>query len=258
VKIAVAAKGRDLDSETCGRFGFCPYILVIDLETMEYEAIPTESLGKREEPAKVLASILGLGVEAIIVGFMSPRLLAPLTGKGFDVVTGVSGKVGEVVEAYRKKKLGSAIFEIPASRKKTRQEIRWALRTTGKEFLSIIPVLVSVILLVGLCETFINRKFLLSIFSGHPLKDSFMGALWGSILIGNPVNSYVIGDMLLKNGVSLYAVAAFLTTWVTVGLIQLPVEIETLGVRFAISRTLASIVVSILVAIITTVIIGAF
>ena len=250
MKVAVAAKGKDLNAQVCERFGSCPYILIIDTETLEYEVLPAGNLSPRSFPAEVLTNILRMGASTVIAGFMSPRLVGPLTSKGIEVVTGVRGSVAEVVDAYRKKKLDTlaASESVINIRGKTAEEVRWALRKTGREFLSIVPVLIGVILLIGLCEAFINKKFLLSIFSGNPLEDSIMGAFWGSILIGNPVNSYVIGDVLLKNGVSLYAVAAFLTTWVTVGFVQLPVEIEILGARFAISRLLVSVLVFIMVA----------
>ncbi len=260
MKIAVAAKGSDLNARVCERFGSCPYILVIDIDSFEYEAFPVSKLGKQGVPAEIIANILRLGVKGIIVGFMSPRLSGPLVSKGFEVITGVSGKVEDVVSAYREKKLEKVSVDgkVVDVWGKTREDVKWALQKTGKEFLSIIPVLVSVILLVGLCETFISRKFLLSIFSGKPLRDSVMGAFWGSVLIGNPVNSYVIGDVLVKNGVSLYAVAAFLTTWITVGFIQLPVEIETLGMRFALGRTVASFFVSIIISFLAVLILQIF
>ncbi len=260
MKIAVAANGPDLDASVCERFGRCPYILIIDTKTMEFEAKPASSLGRPEAPQEVAASILNTEVKTIIVGFMSPRLAIPLAGKGFEVVTGVRGKVEDVIRTYLSNKAASAgsPTKVLSLKGKTREDLRVALKTTGAEFLSIIPVLVTVILLIGLSETFMNRKFLLSIFSGEPLRDSLMGAFWGSILIGNPVNSYVIGDVLLKNGVSLYAVASFLTTWITVGFIQLPVEMDTLGARFAIARTLASVVVSVVVAYLTVVVLQIF
>ena len=50
-------------------------------------------------------------------------------------------------------------------------------------------------------------------------------------------------------GISLYAVTAFIVAWVTVGMIQLPAEAAILGKRFAILRNFLSFLLSIAVAI---------
>ncbi len=114
-----------------------------------------------------------------------------------------------------------------------------------------LPIIFSVLLLFGLYRVFVPQNFLVNVFKGNLIIDSFLGALFGSILAGNPVNSYVIGGELLKNGVSLYAVTAFLVTWVTVGFVQLPAEILFLGKSFAIKRNLLSFLLSFIVAICT-------
>ena len=65
-------------------------------------------------------------------------------------------------------------------------------------------------------------------------------------MVGNPVNSYVIGESLLKAGVGLSGVLALMMAWVTVGLVQLPMEAEALGMRFGVVRNLAGFVVAVL------------
>jgi len=46
----------------------------------------------------------------------------------------------------------------------------------------------------------------------------------------------LLGGELPNRGVSLVAVTAFIVSWVTVGIVQLPAEILLLGARFAIYR----------------------
>ena len=70
------------------------------------------------------------------------------------------------------------------------------------------------------------------------------------------INSYVIGETLLKMGVSLFGVTALMLTWVSVGLIQLPVEIATLGTRFAVLRNAAAFVIAMIVAVLTAILAG--
>ncbi len=99
-----------------------------------------------------------------------------------------------------------------------------------------LPVMVGVIMLVGLFQAFVSRHWVASLFTGQPLFDAFFGAIFGSVLTGNPVNSYVIGKGLLDVSAGLAGITAFILTWVTVGLIQLPAEITAVGTRFALIR----------------------
>lgn len=125
-----------------------------------------------------------------------------------------------------------------------------------KSFANILPILIGVVLLMGLFKIYIPSNLISSIFTGNLFTDTFSGSLIGSISAGNPITSYIIGGELLKQGVSLYAVTAFITAWVTVGIIQLPAEISTLGKRFALIRNLLSFLFSIIVAILTVLLLG--
>jgi len=120
-----------------------------------------------------------------------------------------------------------------------------------KSFGASLPVLIGVILLIGLFKSYIPSKLISSVFTGEIFRDTFLGSTIGSILAGNPITSYIIGGELLKEGVSLFAVTAFIIAWVTVGIIQLPAEASILGKRFALIRNILSFLFSILVAIVT-------
>ena len=97
-----------------------------------------------------------------------------------------------------------------------------------------------------------------AVFSGNALLDTLFGTGLGSILAGNPLNSYVIGGELLQQGVSLYAVTAFIAAWVTIGLVQLPAEMAALGKKFALIRNTLSMVLCIAISILTVVTYYAF
>ena len=125
-----------------------------------------------------------------------------------------------------------------------------------RQFMNLLPVLLSVVLLIGLFNAFASKDFLTSIFSNNLASDTLWGACCGSILAGNPVNSYVIGGELLKYGVSLSSVTALMITWVTVGLVQLPAEMAALGRRFALLRNAFSFILSIPIAILTVMILN--
>jgi uncharacterized membrane protein YraQ (UPF0718 family) len=91
---------------------------------------------------------------------------------------------------------------------------------------------------------FLSAEFLPSLFSGGMGWDSFWGACLGSLFAGNPISSYIIGAQMLDVGVSIVAVTAFICSWVTVGLVQLPAESTALGWRFAVLRNASCFVLS--------------
>lgn len=134
---------------------------------------------------------------------------------------------------------------------------RSVLRSFRKAFNSFkvtSPMLLGVILLVGIIQKSIPRYIITSVFSNNIFKDTLIGAVAGSISLGNPITSYIIGGELFKSGVSLYAVTAFMVAWVTIGLIQLPAEAQSLGKKFALLRNIFSFCLSVIIAIITVMI----
>ena len=130
-------------------------------------------------------------------------------------------------------------------------QIKEATQKTWNAFKRSIPMLVGILLLISLAIEAIPKSFYSKVFSGHPFLDPFLGAIFGSIATGNPLNSYIIGGELMNQGVSLVAVTAFILSWVTVGIIQLPAESIMLGRRFAILRNIFSFIAAIIVAILT-------
>ena len=122
-----------------------------------------------------------------------------------------------------------------------------------KNFGVMLPVLLGVILLIGLFKTYITSDLISSVFRGDLFQDTLLGSVIGSVSAGNPITSYIIGGELLKEGVSLFAVTAFIAAWVTVGIIQLPAEASILGKRFALTRNVFSFIFAILVSIATVI-----
>jgi len=131
-----------------------------------------------------------------------------------------------------------------------------AIAKSAKMLWNVFPLMLGTILLVSLLVTLIPQSFYLKVFQGNQFLDPFIGSFIGSISAGNPLISYILGGELLKQGVSLIAVTAFIVAWVTVGFIQLPAESMILGKRFAFLRNLFSFILAIIVAVITVLILG--
>ena len=114
------------------------------------------------------------------------------------------------------------------------------------------PVIIGVLLVISLLNPLLEQ-FYPQIFTGNYVIDPLFGAIAGSISFGIPVASYILGGELLKKGVSLLAVAAFLLSWSTVSIAMLPIEIASLGKKFALLRNCWCFFTSIIIAILTIV-----
>ena len=130
------------------------------------------------------------------------------------------------------------------------------LQKSSLSFLAIAPLLLGIIGLVGLFQVLVTPEMLSSLFRGNPLIDTLVGTLTGAAAAGNPLISYLIGGELLTQGVSLYAVSAFILSWVTLGFIQLPAEVEVFGGHFTLYRNILAFVFTIIIAVLTTLSLG--
>ena len=134
---------------------------------------------------------------------------------------------------------------------KEKNNIKDAFNKSLKGFLSMLPMLLAILLLLGIFDVYITKDILLSFFISDNFVNTITGTLLGGVLTGNPMISYILGGELTDAGVSLYAVTAFILSWVTIGLVQLPAEVEVFGLRFTFYRTLFTFITTILVSLAT-------
>ena len=129
-----------------------------------------------------------------------------------------------------------------------KQRLNQAWRESMQSLWMILPMLLAVIGLIGLFETLITPQMLKSLFNGSVLHEMVVGVLAGGISVGQPFLSYAIGGELLQDGVSLYAVTAFILSFVTLGVVQLPLEWSLFGSRFTLVRNLLSLFFAFLIS----------
>ena len=261
MKIAISAEGPDLDARVGDKFGTSKYLLIIDLDSGDLEATPNPGAsGQRGAGMQAVVLAISRDIQAVLTGYCSPAVRSHLAASGIEVLGGLTGTVGEVVESFKKGDLREHIkAEIASESGKGRFDraaLVQALRSSGNQFSALLPILIGVVLLIGLFNVLISKDVLASIFSGNLALDTLWGACFGSILAGSPISSYVIGGELLDYGISLFAVTAFILTWVTVGLVQLPAEIAALGSKFAVLRTALCFVLSLPIAVLTVVVVN--
>jgi predicted Fe-Mo cluster-binding NifX family protein len=102
-KIVVSATGKTLEAEVEPRFGRTPYFVLIDPETLEYEAVANRQNLEAAQGAGIQAASLVAQYhpEALLTGYCGPKAYHVLLAAGIPVFLHVSGLVGEVVEQYR-------------------------------------------------------------------------------------------------------------------------------------------------------------
>ncbi len=101
MKIAVSSTSKTLDSAVEARFGRCPYFLIVNPATLEFEAIANENVelmgGVGIQSAQLIAE---KGVSVLLTGSVGPNAVKVLEQGGVRVVTGVSGTVLLAVQQF--------------------------------------------------------------------------------------------------------------------------------------------------------------
>ncbi|HOO77501.1 MAG TPA: NifB/NifX family molybdenum-iron cluster-binding protein [bacterium] len=109
MKIAITATGPTLEDRVDPRFGRCSWFLVVDPETLEFEALenPHGSLGGGAgiQSAQLMAE---RNVGAVLTGNCGPNAHRVLTGAGIEVISGCGGAVSEAIADFAAGRLRSA------------------------------------------------------------------------------------------------------------------------------------------------------
>jgi predicted Fe-Mo cluster-binding NifX family protein len=257
LKIAVSADSPDLNAKVGSRFGTSKYFIIVDRDTMDFEAVANPGASTYQgSGVQAVVLVISKKVDTVLTGYCSPTAIGHLTTNGIQVLAGVVGTVGKVVQMYKKGKLQrqpGVKSGLEAGVKIDKTTLIHALSNSVNQIIRLLPVLTGVVLLIGLFSSFISKELLSSVFSGNIAIDTLLGASLGSIFAGSPINSYIIGGEFLEYGISLFAVTALIISWVTVGIVQLPAEIAALGIRFALVRNAVSFALSLIIAFFTVV-----
>ncbi|MBN2720613.1 MAG: 4Fe-4S binding protein [Proteobacteria bacterium] len=103
MKIAITSMGPTLDDRVEARFGRCPYFVIIDTESMRFEAIenPNTALGGGAgiQSAQLMAE---KDVRAILTGNCGPNAFQVFRAAGVEVIVGMSGLVRDVVDRFKR------------------------------------------------------------------------------------------------------------------------------------------------------------
>ena len=127
-----------------------------------------------------------------------------------------------------------------------------------KNFASTLPMIIAITGLIGLFQTYITPSMLSNLFGFSDISDILIGTLTGAISSGNGAVSYVVAEGLKTQGVSIYALSAFILAWVTLGFIQIPAEASIFGLKFTFIRNILALISTILISYLAVVTTGIF
>jgi predicted Fe-Mo cluster-binding NifX family protein len=102
MKIAVSAAGATLDTPVDPRFGRCANFLIVDTDTMAFEAFGNDA-GALGGGAGIQAAqfVASKGVSGVLTGNVGPNAMRTLSAAGVKVYTGATGTVADAVKAFK-------------------------------------------------------------------------------------------------------------------------------------------------------------
>ncbi len=109
MKICVSATGNNLEAQLDPRFGRCAYLVIVDSETMQFEAIPNTAAGATGGAGiQAAQTITNKSVKAVVTGNVGPNAFGALSAAGIEIATLATGTVKDAVEKYIRGELGKA------------------------------------------------------------------------------------------------------------------------------------------------------
>ncbi len=109
MNIAITATEPTLDAKVDPRFGRCPFFLIVDTDTMKFEALENPNLmlggGAGIQSAQLMA---GKSVQFVLTGNCGPNAYQTLSAAGIEVIIGCSGAAEDVVEQFKAGQLNAA------------------------------------------------------------------------------------------------------------------------------------------------------
>ncbi len=107
MKICVTATAGDLNAQVDPRFGRCQYFVIVDSETMAFEAMANEAIAAPGGAGiQAAQAMVNKGVDVVISGNIGPNAFQVLSTAGVKIATGAYGTVQEATEMYKSGKLG--------------------------------------------------------------------------------------------------------------------------------------------------------
>jgi uncharacterized membrane protein YraQ (UPF0718 family) len=117
------------------------------------------------------------------------------------------------------------------------------LKSGGKMFLGILPLLVFAFIIAGMIQVLVPREFVIKYLGAESgFKGIMIGCVAGALTPGGPFISFPIVASIWKAGAGIGTVVAFVTAWSLWAVGRLPYEISLIGPKFALIRFASTLV----------------
>jgi uncharacterized membrane protein YraQ (UPF0718 family) len=117
------------------------------------------------------------------------------------------------------------------------QKIAQSFRIARNTLVKMLPMLLAIFGLIGLFQEFVPPELVYKYLNdSNGYMALLFGAIAGSISIGPPLAAYPLAETLIASGAWPPAIAAFILSWISVGIVTLPLEGSIFGYRFALLR----------------------
>ncbi len=104
LRVCISSVGETLDSEVDDEFGMCEYFIIVDPDTMEYEAVLNEaSHSPTGTGAMAAQAVVDLEVDVVLTGFVGPHAKRILSDAGIRIVQGFEGTVRGALERFTRR-----------------------------------------------------------------------------------------------------------------------------------------------------------
>jgi predicted Fe-Mo cluster-binding NifX family protein len=106
MKIAITSNGANLDAPTSPVFGRCPIVVLVETETLQFEAIENPAIAASSGAGIQAAQlVIERGAQAVVTGNVGPNALQVFQSAGVPIYLFDGETVRDAVEAFKAGKL---------------------------------------------------------------------------------------------------------------------------------------------------------
>lgn len=150
-----------------------------------------------------------------------------------------------------------AIIGLAISFFKDRQKTKAALMKAWRSFESILPQVLVIFLIIGFAIAIFPPETIRKLLGAESgILGVIAAALLGSVTLMPGFVAFPLAAALLKSGAGYMQLAAFVSTLMMVGVVTIPIERKTFGMRATLTRNIAAFFYSLVVAVVMGVVLG--
>ncbi len=106
LKLAITSSGSTLESAVDPRFGRCSYFLIVDSDSLDFEAVENPAItATGGAGVQAVQTVLDKGAEVIITGNVGPNAFKAMEAGDIELYIGTSGTVMSLINEFKEGKL---------------------------------------------------------------------------------------------------------------------------------------------------------